>query len=97
MNAMSEETLQFSLPKKAIDALSQGHRDEAVKQVLLETKVSREEATQMVADFLLSQPSLLRGMKDTQSEAKWGLMRWLILFQAIAVAIGYFLFFHDQW
>jgi hypothetical protein len=36
-------------------------------------------------------------MKDSQSETQWGLMRWLILFQAIAVAIGYFLFFRDQW
>lgn len=89
---MTEETLQYSLPQKAIEALVQGDRDEAIKQVMLESNHSREEARDMIASFLLTQPSLLRRMKDTQSETKWGHMRWLILFQAIAVAIGYFLF-----
>jgi hypothetical protein len=94
---ITEETLQYSLPPKAIEALAQGDRDEAIKQVMLEGNHSREEARDMIASFLLTQPSLLRRMKDTQSEAKWGRMRWLLLFQAIAVAIGYFLFFRDQW
>ncbi|MDH5738934.1 MAG: hypothetical protein OEY77_01265 [Nitrospira sp.] len=94
---MTEQTLQNSLPQKAVEALVQGDRDEAIKQVMLEGHYSREEARDMIANFLLTQPSLLRRMKDTQSEAKWGRMGWLILFQAIAVAIGYFLFFRDQW
>lgn len=94
---MSEETLQHPLPKKALEALSQGDREEAIKQVMLEGSLSREDARELVASFLLTQPSLLRRMKDTQSETKWGLMRWLILLQAIVVAIGYFLFFRDQW
>ncbi len=94
---MTEESLQHSFPKKALEALSQGDRDEAIKQVMLERSMSREEARELIGSFLLTQPSLLRRMKDTQSEAKWGRMGWLILFQAIAVAVGYFLFFHDQW
>ena len=94
---MSEETLQQTLPKKALEALLQGDREDAIKQVMLEGNLSREDARELVASFLLTQPSLLRRMKDTQSETKWGLMRWLILLQAIVVAIGYFLFFRDQW
>jgi hypothetical protein len=93
---MSEETLQHTLPKKALEALSQGDREEAIKHVMLEGNLRREDARELVASFLLTQPSLLRRMKDTQSETKWGLMRWLILLQAIVVAVGYFLFFRDQ-
>lgn len=94
---MSEETLQHTFPKKALEALSQGDREDAIKQVMLEGNLSQEDARELVASFLLTQPSLLRRMKDAQSETKWGLMRWLILLQAIVVAIGYFLFFRDQW
>ncbi len=94
---MSEDTLQYTLPKKALEALSQGDREDAIKQVMLEGSLSREDARELVASFLLTQPSLLRRMKDSQSETKWGLMRWLILLQAIVVAIGYFLFFRGQW
>jgi hypothetical protein len=65
----------------------------------MERNISREEAREMVAAFILSQPSLQATMrlKESRAETQWGLMRWLILFQAIAVAIGYFLFFRDQW
>ncbi|MGE3561077.1 MAG: hypothetical protein AB7J53_19160 [Nitrospira sp.] len=94
---MSQETLQRTLPRKALEALSQGEREDAIQQVMLEENLNREDAREVVASFLLTQPSLLRRMKDTQSETKWGLMRWLILLQAIIVAIGYFLFFHNQW
>jgi hypothetical protein len=95
---MTEELrVEYDLPKKALEALSQGDRSEAIEQVRLERNISREEAREVVASFILSQPSLHRRMKDSQSETQWGLMRWLILFQAIAVAIGYFLFFRDQW
>ncbi|MGE0646153.1 MAG: hypothetical protein AB7P24_21070 [Nitrospira sp.] len=80
-----------------MEALSQGEREDAIQQVMLEENLNREDAREVVASFLLTQPSLLRRMKDTQSETKWGLMRWLILLQAIIVAIGYFLFFHNQW
>jgi hypothetical protein len=94
---MSEQTLQHTLPEKALEALSKGDREDAIKQVMLEGNLSREDARELVAGFLLTQPSLLRRMKDTQSETKWGrLMRWLILLQAIVVAVGYFLFFRDQ-
>jgi len=94
---MTEESIDYTLPKKALEALAQGDRNEAIEQVRLERNISREEAREVIAAFILSQPSLHRRMKDTQSETQWGLMRWLILFQAIAVAVGYFLFFRDQW
>ncbi len=61
--------------------------------------MSREDAREVVASIILSQPSLLEKMRMVENRAgtQWGLMRWLILFQAIAVAVGYFLFFRDQW
>ncbi len=86
------------LPQKAVDALLRGERQEAISYLEKERHVSREEARELVAAFILSQPGHSLRMKDTQSEARWGgLMGWLILLQAIVVAIGYFLFFHDKW
>ena len=62
--------------------------------------MSREDARELVASFILSQPALQAKMRMKEArgeETKWGLLRWLLLFQAIVVAIGYFLFFKDQW
>ncbi|MDF0675966.1 MAG: hypothetical protein P0120_16785 [Nitrospira sp.] len=91
--------MEYDLPMKALEALSQGDRSKAIEQVQLERNMSREEAREMVASFILSQPSLQAKMRLEESRARtqWGLMRWLILFQAIAVAVGYFLLFRDQW
>ena len=91
--------MEYNLPPKALEALSQGDRSKAIEQVQLERHMSREEAREVVAAFILSQPSLQATMrlKEARTETKWGLMRWLILLQAIAVAIGYFLFFRDSW
>ena len=97
---MTEELrVEYDLPKKALEALSEGDRSKAIEQVQLERNMSREEAREVVAAFILSQPSLQASMrlKESRAETQWGLMRWLILFQAIAVAVGYFLFFRDQW
>lgn len=97
---MTEELrVEYDLPKKALEALSEGDRNKAIEQVQLERNMSREEAREVVAAFILSQPSLQASMrlKESRAETQWGLMRWLILFQAIAVAVGYFLFFRDQW
>lgn len=84
------------LPPKALEALWRGDRREAIVQLQLERNLGLEEATEQVAAYILSQPSLRRRMRDSQSETRWGLMRWLILIQAIAVALGYFLLFRDQ-
>ncbi len=91
--------MEYDLPQKALEALSQGDRAKAIEQTQLERNMSREDAREVVAAFILSQPSLLEKMRMVENRAgtQWGLMRWLILFQAIAVAVGYFLFFRDQW
>lgn len=91
--------MEYDLPKKALEALAQGDRSTAIEQTQLERNMSREDARELVANFILSQPSLQAKMRLEENRAgtQWGLMRWLILFQAIAVAIGYFLFFRDQW
>ncbi len=89
--------MDYNLPKKALEALSEGDRSKAIEQIQLEKNMSREDARELVAAFILSQPSLQAKMRLVENRAgtQWGLMRWLILFQAIAVAIGYFLFFRD--
>ena len=91
--------MEYDLSPKALDGLSQGDRSKAIEQIQLERNMSREEARELVAAFILSQPSLQAKMRmeENRAETQWGLMRWLILFQAIAVAVGYFLFFRDQW
>jgi hypothetical protein len=83
------------LPPKALEALWRGDRSEAIVQVQLERNLGLEEARELVASFILANPSLRRRMRDTQSDTRWGVMRWLILIQAIAVALGYFLLFRE--
>jgi len=97
---MTEESrVEYNLPHKALEALLEGNRGKAIEEVQLERNISREDAREIVAAFILSQPSLQDKMRFVENRAgtKWGLMRWLILLQAIAVAVGYFLFFRDQW
>lgn len=96
---MDQFTTRHDLPQKALDALLGGNRNEAVDLVQRERNLSREDAREVVASFILSQPTLQATMrlKESRAEAQWGWMRWLILAQAIAVAVGYFLFFRDQW
>ena len=91
--------MDYNLPMKALEALSQGDRSKAIEHIQMERNMSREDARELVAAFILSQPSLQAKMRMEENRAgtQWGIMRWLILFQAIAVAVGYFLFFRDQW
>ncbi|MCP9447931.1 MAG: hypothetical protein NNA22_10235 [Nitrospira sp.] len=83
------------LPENVIDALLRGERQEAISTLQREANLPREEARELIATYILLTPGLR--MKDTQPTTPWGIMRWLILLQAIVVAIGYFLFYHDQW
>ncbi|HMS85853.1 MAG TPA: hypothetical protein PKD12_19585 [Nitrospira sp.] len=89
----------IDLPQRAVEALLEGDRNKAIEHVQREQSLSREDARELVASFILSQPSMMANMRMVESRAgtHWGLLRWFILLQAIAVAIGYFLFFRDQW
>lgn len=82
-------------PAKVVDALQRGEREEAIVGLQRERNLTREDARDLVASYILLTPGMR--MKDTQSEARWGFMRWLILFQIIVVTIGYFLFFHGKY
>jgi hypothetical protein len=84
------------LPEKTLEALGRGDRSEAIEHLRSERNLSLEDAREQVATYILSRPSLRRRMRDSQSETRWGMMRWLILLQAIAVALGYFFLFRDQ-
>ena len=84
------------LPQKAIEALWRGNLSEAIEQVRLEWNLDLEQARDQVGTYILSQPNLQRKMIVSQSHERWGLMRWLILLQALVGAIVYFLFLRDQ-
>jgi len=81
--------------EKVLDALKRGEREEAIVTIQQERNLTREDARELVANYIMLTPGIR--MKDTLSEARWGRMGWLILFQAIVVAVGYFLFFHGKW
>jgi hypothetical protein len=83
------------LPESVMDALWRGNRREAIDSLQRERNLSRDEAREVVGTFILSNPAVRRGMGDEQPKLGWGLIRWLMLFQAIAVAIGYYLFYRD--
>jgi hypothetical protein len=83
------------LSEKVVDALKRGEREEAIVTLQQERNLTREDARELVANYIMLTPGMR--MKDTLSEARWGRMGWLILFQAIVVAVGYFLFFHGKW
>ena len=83
------------LPERAVEALWRGNMSEAIEQVRLERNVDLKEARDQVGTYILSQPALQRKMIVSQSHERWGLMRWLILLQAVIGAIVYFLFLRD--
>ncbi|MDH5669773.1 MAG: hypothetical protein OEY86_17375 [Nitrospira sp.] len=82
-------------PEKVVDALQRGEREEAIVGLQRERNLTREDARDLVASYILLTPGMR--MKDAESDTRWGFMRWLMLFQVIVVTIGYFLFFHDKW
>jgi hypothetical protein len=83
------------LPESVLEALWRGKRSEAIDLLQRERGISREEAREWVGTFILANKSVQRRMGDEQPTIGWGLIRWLMLFQAIAVAVGYYLFFRD--
>ena len=83
------------LPPNVLEALSRGERSEAIALLQSAQNLSREDAREQVATYIMSQPGLGRRMKDTQPSTPWGLLRWLFLVQAIAVAVGYYLLFKE--
>lgn len=83
------------IPAKVVDALERGEREEAIVGLQRERNLTREDARDLVASYILLTPGMR--MKDTQSETRWGFVRWLMLFQVIVVTIGYFMFFHGKY
>ena len=55
--------MAYDLPRKALEALSQGDSNEAVDEVQLERNMSREDAREVVATFIFSQPSLQAALR----------------------------------
>ena len=48
--------MAYDLPRKALEALSQGDRNKAVDEVQLERNMSREDAREVVATYIFSDP-----------------------------------------
>lgn len=93
MTTQPEQPAGF--PESVHDALWRGKRSEAIDLLQREWSISRDEARELVGSFILANRSLQRRMGDEQPTIGWGFIRWLILFQAIVVAIGYYLFYRD--
>jgi hypothetical protein len=83
------------LPESVMDALWRGNRREAIDSLQRERNLSRDVAREVVGTFILNNRDVRRRMGDEQPKLGWGLIRWLMLVQAIAVAIGYYLFYRD--
>ncbi len=83
------------LPQEVIESLWRGNRGEAIELLQRELQIGREEARELVAAYILSNRAVQRRMDDGQSKLSWRVIRWVILFQAIAVAIGYFMLFRE--
>jgi len=95
MTTQPEQSTGF--PESVHDALWRGKRNEAIDALQREWNISRDEARELVGSFILANKSVRRRMGDEQPTIGWGFIRWLILFQAIVVAIGYYLFYRDSW
>lgn len=93
MTTQPEQSTGF--PESVHDALWRGKRSEAIDLLQREWNIPRDEARELVGSFILANKSVQRRMGDEQPTIGWGLIRWLILFQAIVVAIGYYLFYRD--
>jgi hypothetical protein len=91
----TQPELSTGFPESVNDALWRGNRSEAIDLLQREWSIGRDEARELVGSVILANKSLRRRMGDEQPKIGWGLIRWLIVLQAIVVAIGYYLFYRD--
>ncbi|MDH4097706.1 MAG: hypothetical protein OEU87_05250 [Nitrospira sp.] len=94
MITQPEQSSDF--PKSVLDALWRGKRSEAIDLLQRERNISREEAREVVGTFILANKSVQRRMDDEQPKLSWGYTPWLLLLQAIVVAVGYYLLFYEK-
>lgn len=91
---MTDQSRHFpDLPQSVVEALWRGNRREAIERLQQEHNLDQAEAREHVAAYILSHSALKRRMVNAESETRWSFMWWLILLQAIAVAVGYYLLF----
>ncbi|MBH0195365.1 MAG: hypothetical protein HP494_07135 [Nitrospira sp.] len=91
----TQPELSTGFPESVNAALWRGNRSEAIDLLQREWSIGRDEARELVGSCILANKSLRRRMGDEQPKIGWGLIRWLIVLQAIVVAIGYYLFYRD--
>ncbi len=86
-----EPHMSSAIPAAAIAELERGHLIGAIKLVRLETGLGLKESKELVEAYLAKRPDLQRKAQAAQAEARDGLVRWLVIFLAVAAAAAYFL------
>jgi hypothetical protein len=80
-----------SLSEAAVAALWRGQVIDAIRLVREEQRIDLEEAKASVDAYLRSQPALQRRIEQTQSDARAGLLRWVLFFMIGGAGLLYFL------
>jgi ribosomal protein L7/L12 len=77
------------LPTAVIEAIRQGKKVEAIKLLRVEQNIELKEAKERVEDYVRHDPWLQRSLQQSQSEAKRGLILWVLGLLALG-AVGYY-------
>lgn len=80
-----------ALSPAAVAALEQGNTIEAIKAVRLDKSLGLKESKDLVEAYLKGRPDLQHRLEAAQAEARQGFVRWLVIFLALAAALGYIL------
>jgi len=81
----------FTLPQAAVAALCQGRMIEAIQLVRLEQNIGLHEAGELIDRYLRSQPALKHRIDEAESDAREGLLRWLMFMLIGGGGLAYFL------
>jgi ribosomal protein L7/L12 len=77
------------LPTAVVEAIRQGRKVGAIKLLRLEQNIELKAAKDRVEAYVKADPWLQRSLQESQSEAKRGLILWLLGLLALG-AVGYY-------
>ena len=83
--------VNHDLPSKAIAALEQGSKIEAIKSVRIARGVGLKEAKDIVEEFIERSPDIKHRMASANAESARNVLGWIILIAAIGAVAYYFL------
>ena len=80
---------KYDLPAEAIAALWQGKKIEAIKILRQVLHIDLKHAKDKVDDYVRNEPALQQKLATVQTESARGLVRWLVIIGAVAIAVYY--------